>query len=463
MNQDHIPGKEVSMKLYQIYYPLIESSAKFKTLLSEETDQFVEKYSDLPKIEYMLLVLHTCVYNLKTDILVALRKMSPMAADEMLMSMYNGCIMLNPALDIDTWMNLTQSYNVFHQKDMMLEPVPRVVANHVKTRTATDRKKKPTTIPLSKFVGLERYLNDKVIGQNEAVHQIASALKRAQANLNDPERPIGVFFFCGPSGVGKTLIAKELQKYLYDGELIRIDCGEYQHKHENQKLIGSPNGYVGFEEGGQLTKAIAKNPNTVLLIDEAEKAHPDFWNTFLKVFDDGYITDNKGSNISFKNTIIIITSNLGNEKVSKETYGRRAGFTGAESSYQSKTIPSRALVERETEESVRKYFKPELINRLDDIVIFNHLNREDFRKIAELELLAIATKLSKQQFDLSWNDDVLDLLSQLSGVSIEGARGMSKVRREKIENPLADILLNRKHPKGTMFNIIVQDESFVIS
>lgn len=459
------------MKLYKIYYPVIESSAKFKDLTSEEAEEFVNKYQDLPKIEYVLLVLDLCIYNLKSEIMTALRKLSSSSADQMLMYLYNGCIMINPALDVDTWMNLTQSFSVFQEEDESLKQITKSSVPAVKSpnpsssSSAADRKKKSFTIPFSKFVNLERHLNDKIIGQHEAVVQIASALKRAQANLNDPDRPIGVFLFCGPSGVGKTLIAKELQKYLFDtGDLVRIDCGEYQHKHENQKLIGSPNGFVGFEEGGQLTKAISRNPNTVLLIDEAEKAHPDFWNTFLKVFDDGFITDNKGNNISFKNTIIIITSNLGNDKVSDITYAKGTGFNAStEAAYKRKEAPKRSIIERETEQALHKFFKPEFLNRLDDTIIFNHLSESDFKKIAELEMHTLAEKLSKQHFDLSWDEESLELLSNLSGVSIEGARGMSRVRRDRIENPLADLLLNSKHPKGTMFNITVQDEKFVIS
>ena len=457
------------MKLYKIYYPVIESSARFKLLATEEADEFVGKYQNLPKIEYILLVLDLCIYNLKSDIMTALRKLPQKSADEMLIHLYNGCVMLNPTLDVDTWVLLTQSYNVFQEEDEHLSnitkaPLPATTKSSSPS-PATEKRKKPFSIPFAKFVNLERHLNDNVIGQSEAVTQISAALKRAQANLNDPDRPVGVFLFCGPSGVGKTLIAKELQKYLFDtGDLIRIDCGEYQHKHENQKLIGSPNGFVGFEEGGQLTKSISKNPNTVLLIDEAEKAHPDFWNTFLKVFDDGFLTDNKGNNISFKGTIVIITSNLGNDKVSDISYSKSAGFNAStQSSYKKKEAPKRSIVERETEEALRKFFKPEFLNRLDDIIIFNHLSEADFRKIAELEMHTLANKLSKQHYDLSWDEESLQLLSDLSGISIEGARGMSRVRRDKIENPLADLLLNTKHPKGTIFNITVQNENFVIS
>ncbi len=458
------------MKLYKIYYPVMESYVRLKTLTPEQADEFIEQYQNLPKMEYILLVLETCVYNLKTDVLAVIRKLPQKVADEMLtVNLYNGCIMLNPSLDLDTWMLLTQSYNIFKEEDehidrIMKSPLPAVTKPSSTSSTAAKTKKQFSISP-AKFINLQRHLNDSVIGQHEAVAQVASALKRAQANLNDPDRPVGVFLFCGPSGVGKTLIAKELQKYLFDtGDLIRIDCGEYQHKHENQKLIGSPNGFVGFEEGGQLTKAIAKNPNTVLLIDEAEKAHPDFWNTFLKVFDDGFLTDNKGNNVSFKNTIVIITSNLGNDKVSDISYSKGAGFNASTSaSYKRKDAPKRAIVERETEEALHRFFKPEFLNRLDDVIIFNHLSGEDYMKIAELEMHTLANKLSKQHYDLSWDDESLELLSNLSGVSIEGARGMSRVRRERLENPLADLLLNTKHPKGTIFNITVQNENFVIS
>lgn len=458
------------MTIYQIYYPTIESSVRFKTLTVDEANVFVEKYKDLPKLEYSSLVLETCVYNLKTDVMLAVRKMSAMASDDLLTSLYNGCIMLNPTLDVATWMSLTGSFSIFHQTDMMVPSTKDLLeVPKQSSPLPVEKKKKPVpspyTLSQTKFSNLEKYLNEKIVGQSEAIHEVVAALKRAHTMLNDPDRPICVFLFTGPSGVGKTLIAKELQKYLFESsELVRIDCGEYQQKHENQKLIGSASGYVGYEDGGQLTKAIAASPNTVLLIDEAEKAHADFWHTFLKVFDDGYLTDNKGNKVSFRNTIIIITSNLGNDKVAESTYNRSAGFTNAiNNQYKSSVIPSRSLVERETSDAIRKFFKPELINRLDDVVIFNYLSSTDYRKIAELEMMNIADKLSKQQYDLSWNEDALDLLSSLSTASIEGARGMSKVRRDLIENKLADLLFDKKHPKGTIFNVTVQNNEFVIT
>lgn len=463
-------SRDYLMRTNDVYYSNFASTAKFKVLSDKEVDEFVKKYSDLPKINYIGLVLEVCLFNLKTDIVSALRKMSKMAVDEALMSLYNGCIMLNPRLDEETWLNLTTSYNYFEQGEKLPAPSIGTLPNETmpppKTATApATSKRKVNSNSRAKFLNLSRHLNDKIIGQPEAIEKICLSLKRAQANLNDENRPLGVFLFCGPSGVGKTLIAKELQKYLFDSpELVRIDCGEYQHKHENQKLNGSPPGFVGHEEGGQLTKMVSKTPNTVVLLDEAEKAHPDFWNTFLKVFDDGFMTDNKGNHVSFKNTIIIITSNLGNDDISKEAYSRSAGFRASiTDSYDSKVAPKRDMVERMTMESVRKFFKPEFLNRLDDIIVFNHLDPEDFERIADLEMQLLASKLSKQSYVLNWDEDVIKLLVESSGRSMEGARGLARVRRDRIENRLADLLLNRRHPKGTIFNVSVEEDDFEVN
>lgn len=461
--------KVVEMKLYEIYYPTLEMSAKFKALSPQEANNFVEKYAHLSKMEYILTTLDQCIFNLKTEVRAVMHKLSAQAADEVLTSLYNGCIMLNPSLDLDAWMELTQSYNVFHNKEVKgaLDPPPvSSTGGNTFSKTETKPTRKRTSAPTSeKYSNIEAHLNNKIIGQPEPIKRIANALKRAQVNLNDPNRPLGVFLFTGPSGVGKTLIAKELQKYLFgDADLVRVDCGEYQHKHENQKLIGSPAGFVGYDDGGQLTKAIAKHPNTVLLLDEAEKAHPDFWNTFLKVFDDGYITDSRGNNVSFKEVIIIITSNLGNDKISEAAFGRSAGFTSSiEDGFKSKQMPKRQMVERQTNEAIRKFFKPELLNRLDEIVVFNNLQPEDYQKIAHLELAGLSDKLLKSNFDIRWDEEVVQLLSEKSGISIEGARGMARIRREEIENPLADVLLKTKHPKGTIFNISVENDDFIIS
>lgn len=455
------------LKLYEVYYSNLDTIVKFKALMPDESTSFREKNKKLPRIEYVLGVLEHCVFNIKTDIATAIRKMSKETADEALTSLYNGCVMLNPGLDVDTWLDLTYSHNIFHKDDTKVKPsIKQLEKTSSSTENKSQTKKKiPNSIPNSKLINIDRYLSERIIGQKQAIEKIASSMKRAQVGLNDPNRPLGVFLFCGPSGVGKTHLAKELHSYLFEGhEMVRIDCGEFQHKHENQKLTGSPPGYIGHDEGSALVKQLTKHPNTVVLLDEAEKAHPDFWHTFLKVFDDGYLTDNKGNNVSFKNAVIIITSNLGNEKVSRSAFEKSAGFTSSVvDSYESKNAPKRELVERITKEEIRKFFKPEFINRLDEIIIFNYLDDESLTKIAELEMLQVAEKLYKQQLNINWDRDTLDLLVKLSGRTMEGARGMSKIRRDLIENELATLLLNNKYPKGTIFNITVENDQFILN
>jgi ATP-dependent Clp protease ATP-binding subunit ClpC len=432
--------------------------------MPEEAREIGLKNEKTPRMEYVLLILEMCVFNLKTDVSSAIRKMSKMAADEALTSLYNGCIMLNPALDVATWLELTVSHNTFVKDETKQLTEGKESIKNTAEKKPT-QKKKTNSIPHSKLINIERYLSEKIIGQQESIKKLSSAMKRAQVGLNDPNRPLGVFLFCGPSGVGKTRLAKELHSYMFDThEIIRIDCGEFQHKHENQKITGSPPGYIGHDEASQLVKQITKHPDTVVLLDEAEKAHPDFWHTFLKVFDDGYITDNKGNNVSFKNAIVVITSNIGNDKVSKITFEKSAGFTSnINDSYDSKNTPKRELVERITNEEIRKFFKPEFINRLDDIIIFNYLNHDDLLKIAELEMLYLADKLYKQQINIVWNSDTLELLVKLSSKTMEGARGMSKVRRDMIETQLADLLLNNKYAKGTIFNITTEKDNFILN
>jgi ATP-dependent Clp protease ATP-binding subunit ClpC len=279
--------------------------------------------------------------------------------------------------------------------------------------------------------------------------------------LNDSNRPLGIFLLAGASGVGKTHLANSLHKYIYGTEysMVRIDCGEFQHKHENQKLIGSPPGYIGHEDGGQLVNLIKKYPNTVVLLDEVEKAHPDLWNTFLRIFDDGILTDNKGKEVSFRNTIIIMTTNLGNDKTSDDLLKTSTGFTAkVDYSFKTRKIPIRDIVEKNTLEAIRKHFKPELINRLDKIIVFNHLSYEDASKIAELEMSIIKTKLLGKGYSVVYNEAVLNALIDKGIDSVKGARGLSQVRREGIEDKLADILIQSNVPRGTIFEIDYEED-----
>ncbi len=461
--------------MQQIYFTDMELHVKIKSLSPEEVESFVDKYSECSKVQYMMEVLNACIYNLNTEIKTAVNIMKRDDGDQFLREMYNGCVMINPGLDIQTWVKLTQLYDIFSdskngysmrelESSNMMPSIDE--PEYIEQRRQPSKPRTNPKISKAKFLNLKNHLQNKVIGQSEAIDEIFNALKRSQVGLNDQDRPLGVFLFAGPSGVGKTLIAKELHKYLFNdrSEMVRIDCGEFQQKHENQKLIGSASGYVGYEDGGQLTDAIRENPQTVLLLDEVEKAHPDLWGTFLNVFDDGYLTDNKGTRVSFKDVIIIMTSNLGNDKISEETYSKGTGFHASiESSFNSTKIPKRKLIEDKTNEAIRKYFKPELLNRLDEIIIFNYLQDNDYNKIAELEFTNLAEKLSKLGYNLNWSQEAVGLLANEGRKSIEGARSLARTRRKKLEDPLAQILIETKHKRGTTFNIVVENEKFDIT
>lgn len=470
------------MRIQEIYFQDMDLAMKLKSLMPEEVDSIRERYAESSKIEYMMIVLNTCVYNLRSEIMSALRNMDRTTADRFIKEIYNGCVMLNPGLDINTWVRLTQAYDVMAERNLIpdffnvnaQEMVPIIktefefIEEHEKDTQKKARSKPKPQFKLSKakFLNLHKHLSEKVIGQPEAIDEVFRSLKRSQVGLKDSERPIGVFLFTGPSGTGKTYLAKELHSYLFSNktELVRIDCGEFQQKHENQKLIGSSAGYVGYEDGGQLTDAIRKNPQTVLLLDEVEKAHPDLWGTFLNVFDDGYLVDNKGDKVSFRDVIIIMTSNLGNDKISSEAFSKGTGFAASvDDQFDSKKMPSRTLVVNRTKEAIHKYFKPELINRLDNIIVFNYLKDGDYQQIAELEFGYMAEKLSKLNYNLNWTQEAADLLVSKSGKSLEGARSMAKIRRTHLEDPLADLLLETKFRRGTTFNIDAQNDEFIIN
>ena len=377
--------------------------------------------------------------------------------------------MLNPGLDIDYWVAIAYAsapQNFDSDSDIGLQEIHRLISK-VKDKHAKDARSSKTRaskkITKQKFLGLEYFLKSNIIGQDEAVDSICSALLRSQAGLNDEDRPLGVFLFAGSSGVGKTHLASTLHKYLFgeDYPMVRIDCGEFQHKHENQKLIGSPPGYVGHDEGGQLVNQIKKNPYSVVLIDEVEKAHPDIWNTFLSIFDEGFVTDGKGDKIDFRDTIIILTTNLGNEKTVNNLIGTGTGFN-KNINYQSSTtiLPPREMVEKNTQDAIRKYFKPELINRLDKIVVFNHLNRESCEKIAELEMAVVSDKLTKKGYLIEYNENVINGLIDKGIDTIKGARGLSQIRRENIETKIAKSIVTSNIPKGSIFIFDYNNEDF---
>ena len=384
--------------------------------------------------------------------------------------------MLNPGLDIDMWLQIaytgeSDSYNdldedistAFIESLKKRAKFPKIDMDDFPFDTKTKTQPKIKQISKQKYLGLQSHLKSNVIGQDNAIDAIVSSLRRSQAGLSDNDRPLGVFLFAGSAGVGKTHLANVLHKYLFGNEypMVRIDCGEYQHKHENQKLIGSPPGYVGHDEGGQLVNVIKQHPSIVVLLDEVEKAHPDLWHTFLRVFDNGVLTDAKGELVNFKNAIIIMTTNLGNDKTTEHLLGSGTGFN-KDVNYKTgtKKIPDRSILERNTNDAIKKHFKPEFLNRLDKVVIFNYLSETDCETIAELEMSIVAEKMKKKGFSFEYNSSVIEGLIDKGIDSVKGARGLSQIRREQIESPLADSIINTGIPRGSIFQLYYENDIF---
>ncbi|MBR2970381.1 MAG: ATP-dependent Clp protease ATP-binding subunit [Clostridia bacterium] len=305
-----------------------------------------------------------------------------------------------------------------------------------------------TKIPVSKLseteterlVHLEKILHERVIGQDKAVVSVSKAIRRARAGLKDPNRPIGTFLFMGPTGVGKTELTKALSEVMFDDEnaVIRLDMSEYMESHSVSKLIGSPPGYVGFDDGGQLTEQVRRKPYSVVLFDEIEKAHPDVYNILLQLMDDGRLTDSQGRLVSFKNTIIIMTSNVG---VAELKSVRSLGFGGGAADNERKT-------EDVINSALKRHFKPEFLNRIDVICTFNHLTRDDIGKIAHLMLGKVQKKLNERNIRLNVTDAMLEFIIQ-KGYDMEyGARPLRRVIEQNIEDAIAEEILDGKIKDG---------------
>ena len=293
-----------------------------------------------------------------------------------------------------------------------------------------------------KLLHLEEELHKRVIGQDEAIHAIADAVRRSRAGLQDPKRPIGSFIFLGTTGVGKTELAKALADYLFDDEnmMTRIDMSEYQEKFSATRLIGAPPGYVGYDEGGQLTEAIRRKPYSVVLFDEIEKAHPDVFNILLQVLDDGRLTDNKGRTVNFKNTIIIMTSNLGSSLI--------------RDNFEKITDANRVQVVEQTKSQVmdllKKTIRPEFLNRIDEIIMFTPLNEDEIRQIVKLQLNGVKKMVGQNGIDLEFTDAALDFISHEGYDPQVGARPVKRVIQRYVLNELSKQILSgkvdREHP-----------------
>ncbi len=295
-----------------------------------------------------------------------------------------------------------------------------------------------------KILHIEDVLKDEVVGQEEALHAIARAIKRNKAGLSDLNRPIGSFMFLGPTGVGKTQVAKTLAKFLFDSEkaLIRIDMSEYMEKHAASRLVGAPPGYVGYEEGGQLTEAVRRKPYSVVLFDEIEKAHPDVFNTLLQVLDDGRLTDNKGVTVDFKNTIIIMTSNIASDKIME--------FSDPEDR------------RKAVNDELRLRFKPEFLNRLDDIVIFNPLDKDAITKIVDILFRNIEAKLAERDIKVELTPAAKEFIAEVGFDPVYGARPLKRALYEVVEDRLAELILEDKVTEGSHVTFDVQNGEVVV-
>jgi ATP-dependent Clp protease ATP-binding subunit ClpB len=293
-------------------------------------------------------------------------------------------------------------------------------------------------------------LHKRVVGQEEAIEAISDAIRRSRAGLSDPKKPIGSFIFLGTTGVGKTELAKALAEYLFNQEnsMVRIDMSEYQEKHTVSRLIGAPPGYVGYEEGGQLTEAVRRRPYSVILLDEIEKAHPDVFNILLQVLDDGRLTDNKGRMANFKNTIIIMTSNIGSHII-QEKFEDYNEFNKDE-----KIAEAKAGVM----ELLKHTIRPEFLNRIDDVMMFTPLSREDVREIVNIQFKGIKANIGEQGIILDITEEAMDWLAQLGYDPQFGARPLKRVLQKRILNELSKAILMGSIKKDSSILISLNDK-----
>ncbi len=298
---------------------------------------------------------------------------------------------------------------------------------------------------VEKLVHMEERLHDRVIGQDEAVSAVANALRRSRAGLSDPDRPIGSFLFLGPTGVGKTELAKSLAEFMFDTEqaIVRLDMSEYMEKHTVARLIGAPPGYVGYEEGGQLTEAVRRRPYAVVLLDEIEKAHPDVFNTLLQLMDDGRLTDGQGRTVSFANTVLIMTSNVGSQEIAGENVDER-------------------IRERVTE-VLETTFKPEFLNRIDDTVIFHRLSKDDIGKIVEIQVEGLTRRVAERDIEIELTDEARTLLGNLGYDPTYGARPLKRVVQKQLVDKLALKILEGEFTEGDSVLIDAADGELTFS
>ena len=302
---------------------------------------------------------------------------------------------------------------------------------------------------------LEKSLHQRVIGQEEAVSAVAKAIKRGRVGLKDPKRPIGSFLFLGPTGVGKTELSKALAESLFGDEnsIIRVDMSEYMESHSTSKMIGSPPGYVGFDEGGGLTEKIRRKPYSVILFDEIEKAHPDVLNMLLQILDDGRLTDSHGRVVDFKNTVIIMTSNIGARKITEQ---KSLGFIKEEDKEKEYNI-----IKNEVMSELKKNFRPELLNRIDEIIVFHKLTEEELEKIADIMISEVIKRMSEQNIQIKVDKKVKQYIVKHGTDTTYGARPLRRAIQNILEDKLAEDILDGKIKEGDKVSLTIKDDKLV--
>ncbi len=335
---------------------------------------------------------------------------------------------------------------------------PKLLRNSVTEEEIAEVVAKWTGIPVAKMLEgenekllhLEEKLRARVVGQSEAVTVVANAIRRSRAGLSDPRRPNGSFLFLGPTGVGKTELTKALANFLFDTEdaMVRLDMSEFMEKHAVARLIGAPPGYVGYAEGGYLTEAVRRKPYSVILLDEVEKAHPDVFNILLQVLDDGRLTDGQGRTVDFRNTVIIMTSNLGSQRIQELSIKASAhNSEEAEADYK--------VMKTEVMEVVSQHFRPEFINRIDDVVVFHPLAKDVIRKIATIQMQDLRNRLADRELDLEVSEAAMDKIAEAGFDPIYGARPLKRAIQQSLENPLAQEILAGKYMPGDIIEVDV--------
>jgi ATP-dependent Clp protease ATP-binding subunit ClpC len=320
------------------------------------------------------------------------------------------------------------------------------------TRLATEESER--------LLQMEEVIHEKVIGQEEALVSIAKAVRRARAGLKDPRRPIGVFMFLGPTGVGKTYLVRALAEFMFGSEdnMVRLDMSEFMERHSVSRLVGAPPGYIGFDEGGQLTEAVRRKPYCAILLDEVEKAHPDVFNILLQIFDDGHLTDAKGRKVDFRNTVVVMTSNIGSDLIRKEQY---LGFAvksdeakTAEQSYQRMKV--------KVLDEVKKFFRPEFLNRIDATVVFHALSKEHILQIVDLMLADVAKQLLGKGVSLEVAQAVKELLAERGFDPSFGARPLRREIQQQVEDKLSEELLAGKFGPGDTVHLDLEEGEVVV-